>query len=125
MVTGSVEKARTVLLAGGDLMAKARLAAAAESAGVRLDTVRVGNLRQALEEAHPDVLVLDLDGGRTEVLDELKAAGDDGHAPERVVGYYSHVDGSLRDAAKAAGCRAVPRGRFWNNLAGILGGEEP
>ncbi len=124
MVTDGAEKARTVLLAGGDLMAKARIAAAAERAGARLDTVGVTNMRRALTESRPDLLVLDLDGGGTELLDELNAAHDDGDAPARIVGYYSHVDDPLRDAAKAAGCRAVPRGRFWNNLTGILTGTE-
>ena len=111
---------RVVLLAGGDLMARARMESAASHVGARVERVEGSQMREALKRATPDVLVLDLDAGGSTLLDELAAARAEGNAPERVVGYFSHVDDALREDARNAGCRAVPRGRFWSNLPDIL-----
>jgi DNA-binding NarL/FixJ family response regulator len=113
---------RVVLLAGGDLLARARMENATSQMGARLEIAQAKDIRETLKQAKPDILVLDLDDGGTPVLEELMAARAEGDAPERVVGYFSHVDDALREEARAAGCRAVPRGRFWTNLTNILQG---
>ncbi|MGH2820888.1 MAG: hypothetical protein ACRDJ5_09565, partial [Actinomycetota bacterium] len=83
--------------------------------------VATPGLRAALASDPPSVLVLDLDQGRDEVLSELEAARGEGAAAGRVVGYFSHVDEPLGAAARAAGCEALPRGRFWRELPELLG----
>lgn len=110
----------TVLLVGGDLSAKARLEAAAAVAKVELKLTGFGRMREALTSSRPAVLVLDLDDGRERVLEELSAARSEGLAPEVVYGYYSHVDESLAESARRAGCEPVPRGRFWRSLPEML-----
>ena len=113
----------TVLLVGGDLMARARLQDAASRAGAELHTVAKGALSEALVSDPPDLVVLDLDEGREPVLQELEAARSRGARPARVIGYFSHVDERLGEAARRAGCEALPRGRFWRELPRLLGGD--
>ena len=53
----------------------------------------------------------------------LKAEPD--LAAVRVVGFYSHVDAALREAALAAGVdAALPRSAFTTRLPGLLAGED-
>lgn len=116
---------QVVLLVGGDLLATARLERAAVDAGVELRVTSPSHMVDALRAQRPDLVVLDLDLGRAGVLESLADARAEGLTPGRVVGYFSHVDGSLRAQATAAGCRALPRGRFWSRLAEELAGPEP
>lgn len=74
-----------------------------------------------LEENHPvDVVVLDLDDGGRDLLASLTEAASRGILPERVVGYYSHVQQDLGEEARAAGVAAYPRSRFWRELPALL-----
>ncbi|MGH2731248.1 MAG: hypothetical protein ACRDJI_11660 [Actinomycetota bacterium] len=112
---------RAAVLVGGDLMARARLSEAAARADVELSAVGFGSMTDTLRVQKPDLVILDLDGGREAVLAELQAARAEGLVPERVLGYFSHVDSALSEAAMTAGCRAVPRGRFWSSLDELFG----
>ena len=105
-----------VLLVGGDLLARARLERAVADAGAELRTTSPEKMLDAIGSERPDLLVLDLDRGQSGVLEDLADARSRNLPTERVVGYFSHVDSSLRAQAQAAGCRALPRGRFWNTL---------
>jgi DNA-binding NarL/FixJ family response regulator len=109
----------TVLLVGGDLMAKSRLVDATSRAGLGLESTTADGFLEAVRTTHPSLVVLDLDGGRNEALEALRAAHETERLP-RVVGYYSHVDRALGEAAAAAGCEAWPRGRFWGSLEKLL-----
>ena len=93
-----------------DLMDRSKVAAATSSADVTFvrspaDLVAVG----------ADVVVVDLARpGVLEVLVELGSA--------RTIGFASHVDRELIEAARAAGCREVlPRSRFFASLSDLLG----
>lgn len=110
----------TVLLVGGDLMATSRLLDASSRAGVTFDSASVDEFRARLRDTRPSLVVIDLDQGRERALTELQAARDEGSLPERVVGYYSHVDRALGEAAEKAGCEAWPRGKFWSSLEQLL-----
>lgn len=114
---------RRAVLASDDLNARARVLAAAEGAGVDVVTTGATGFRDHL--AGSDLLILDLDRGRDEALAELAAAAGAGAAPSTVVGFLSHVDGDLARAARAAGCRAIARGRFWASLPEVLGVSDP
>ncbi len=73
--------------------------------------------------AHPaelappaDLVIVDL--GRPGVLEALPALTEAGL---RTVGFVSHVDRQLADAASAAGCGEVmPRSRFFAQLATLV-----
>ena len=106
-----------IVLASDDLNARARVLAAAADLDVDLVTVGPTGFSGALSSAA--LLILDLDRGREPALDELGAvAADD--LPRSVVGFLSHVDAGLAAAARAAGCKAIPRGRFWGELPDLL-----
>jgi DNA-binding NarL/FixJ family response regulator len=103
------------LLVGGDLLAQGRLRAAADELRVTLHTATADTMRARLAGVEPDVLILDLDS-EAAILEELAAARAEGVVPERVVGYFSHVNEALGETARRAGVEAVPRGRFWRTL---------
>ncbi|HWC13214.1 MAG TPA: hypothetical protein VG929_01295 [Actinomycetota bacterium] len=107
-----------VVLASDDLLARARVLAAAGAAGADVHVVPATRFAEAIAGA--DVLIIDLDAGRDEALTELTAAGGSAALPPVVVGFVSHVDGDLARAAREAGVRAVARGRFWAALPDLL-----
>lgn len=109
---------RTVVVVGADLMATARLDQAAAGAGATLVSRSAAELCDVLASRVADLVVLDLDRGGPDLVAELARCLP--QAPTRVVGFFSHVDGPLGDAARAAGCEAFPRGRFWRTLPDIL-----
>jgi hypothetical protein len=110
----------TVLFVGGDLMAKSRLVDAASRTGVAFESTRVDDFLDALGKTHPSLVVIDLDEGRERALQAVGAAFASDPPPRRIVGYYSHVDRELGEAAHEAGCEAWPRGRFWSSLDQLL-----
>ena len=90
-----------------DLMDRSRLA--------RLGSVSFVSTPGELTDAEADVVVVDL--SRPGVLEAV--AGLEG---VRTIGFGSHVDHELLDAARAAGCGEVlPRSRFFARLDHILG----
>ncbi|MBA3350586.1 MAG: hypothetical protein H0T12_08525, partial [Actinobacteria bacterium] len=60
---------QVVLLVGGDLLATARLQRAAADAGAELRSASPETMLDAIRSERPDLLVLDLDLGRAEVLE--------------------------------------------------------
>lgn len=108
------------LLVSTDLLARSRLEDAAARAGWRVDVTSAQALPERAASSGADVLVLDLDSGGPDLLDRLKEARERGEIPARVVGFFSHVDTALAEAARAAGCEAVPRGKFWRSLPELL-----
>lgn len=111
-----------ILLAGGDLMARARIEGAVARLGGRLTTTPVGGLQTALEGEPPSGVILDLDAGGGALLGEVQTARRAGALPGLLVGYYSHVDDGLRRQALDAGCTPLPRGRLWRELDEVLSG---
>jgi len=116
----SRSKERTVLLVSGDLMARERVRSAAAHVSMAVRYAAPGVVVDTLRSDSVDVLVLDLDSGRTQVLQEVEAARTEGLLPRRVLGYFSHVDGDLGHQAERAGVTAVRRGRFWASLGDLL-----
>jgi hypothetical protein len=105
-----------VVLASDDLNAQARILAATERAGVELVTAGPTGFADRMVGAV--LLILDLDRGREDALAELGGLDP----PPPVIGFLSHVDGALARAAREAGCRTYPRGRFWTELPALLAG---
>lgn len=97
-----------ILFFGADLRDRDRLerAAAAERMEIR------GYSPGSWDPLEPPALVIvDLD--RVGIPESL---------PEgvRVVGYYSHVNEETEKLARAAEIEAIPRGKFWPGLSGLL-----
>ncbi len=112
-----------VLVATDDLLARGRIEGAARAAGAELGVVPLARWRGELSRFEPDIVVLDLDAGGQELLRDVEATGAEGLLPERVIGYFSHIDDDLRVSAEGAGIRALPRGRFWREAAAIFGSD--
>jgi hypothetical protein len=65
------------------------------------------------------MVVVDL--SRRGVIEALEAGG----LPDRVIGFGSHVDRDLLDAARRAGCTEVmPRSQFFGRLNQVLASTE-
>ena len=89
-----------------DMLDRSRL-----PAGVRFVTTT-----GELSDADEDVVVLDL--ARPGVLPLLGVLARPGR---RVVGFTNHMNEAVLSAARAAGCEALPRSRFFANAASLLG----
>jgi hypothetical protein len=100
-----------LLLASRDLAARARVQDAVERSGWSMATASPGDLGPAAAEHAPALVVIDLDEAGVDAL---------GPPGVRAIGFFSHVDRPLAEAARAAGIEAVPRGRFWRTLPQLL-----
>lgn len=98
-----------------DLMDRSKVQGAARAKGARLELVASpSELGTALDD---DVSLVLVDLSRPGVLEALSACRG---AP--IVGFGSHVDAELLEAAKRAGCReALPRSAFFKRLPGLVG----
>lgn len=112
----------TVVAVLNDLMFRVKIEEAAKRAG--LQTVFVQSQADALEQAKssPAVIILDLNCAGSNPLDtirKLKAAEDT--RAVSLVGYVSHVQADLKQAAQQEGCDVViARSAFSQNLPTIL-----
>lgn len=95
-----------------DLMDRSKVAAAG---GADVTFVRAP---AELAGAGADLVVVDL--GRPGVLEALAALRG-----VRTVGFASHVDTDLMQAAEGAGCEVLARSRFFSRLGEILGTPPP
>ncbi|MGH2807058.1 MAG: hypothetical protein ACRDKT_07260 [Actinomycetota bacterium] len=105
-----------VIVASRDLLAAGRLEAPARAAGADIEIVSPEAMVESLRADHHDLLVLDLDGGGRDLLAKVEEARAERVLPERVVGYFSHIDEEMAEAASLAAVHALPRGRFWREL---------
>jgi DNA-binding response OmpR family regulator len=104
-----------VIFVGDDLMARARVEEAAKRSGARLEVIAPEQVERA-NVGSGDLVLVDLDRAGADALAVLSEAAT--HA--RVIGYFSHVDEELGRRARAGGIEALPRGRFWRELARLL-----
>jgi hypothetical protein len=98
-----------------DLMDRSKVAAALDGEQLVFVSDRAA-LEPAVSAGATDLVVLDLARpGALDALPRLAAAG------VRTVGFGSHVDRDLADAARAAGCGEVyARSEFFSRLAEVL-----
>jgi CheY-like chemotaxis protein len=114
--------AKRIVAVVSDLMFTVKIQEAAKRAGV--EAVFVNSEAQALAEAaqNPAVVILDLNNSALnplELITKLKA--DRATSNVRLLGYVSHVQADLKEAAEVKGCDAVmPRSAFSHNLPAIL-----
>jgi CheY-like chemotaxis protein len=107
-----------------DLMFTSRIRTTAELLGVPVAFAR--SREAALREMRtrlPSMVIVDLNGRSTDPLGTLSAIQEDpALAAVRTIGFVSHVQGDLIDAARKAGAGEVlARSAFSARLAEILG----
>jgi CheY-like chemotaxis protein len=115
-------ESRKVLAVLEDLLFTVKIHDAAKRAGLKVEFVK--SELDALEQArqHPAVIILDLNFARIEPLQLIaKLKADEETKGVNLIGYVSHVQGDLKQAAQTAGCNMVlARSAFSQNLPMIL-----
>ncbi len=112
-----------VLSAVEDIFFSAKIEAAARAAGVALMPAIDGHqLEAALHSRKPDLIILDLNSRTYAPLDVIRRIkADSSLAGIPLIGFLSHVQVELEEAARAAGCdQVMPRSAFSRDLPQIL-----
>jgi CheY-like chemotaxis protein len=117
----AVQKKKVVAILS-DLMFIVKIQEAAKRVG--LETIFVKTEEDALTEARldPAVIILDLNSNNLDTLQVIeRLKGDDSTRKINVLGYVSHVQAELKQAAQDKGCDMVmARSAFSQNLPVIL-----
>ncbi len=119
--------ARHVVMVVPDLFFATRIATAAAHLGIELESVAPAGLVETCRTRAPDLVIVDLHGGGDPLGAVLALRASEARGV-RVVGFHSHVDAAIREAALEAGVDEVlPRSAFTVRLALLLsrgvGGE--
>jgi len=107
-----------------DLFFATRITATAGQVGAEIELAPPATALAAIRSAPPALVVLDLHapGDPLGLVRALRS--DPATRALRVIGFYSHVDRALREAALAAGVdEAIPRSAFTRRLPSILKGQ--
>ena len=108
-----------------DLFFASKIRGTAEHVGARVQFSRsiADALAKARDEA-PALIIADLNATCCDVLELARALKrDDGLSGVPLLGFFSHIQTELQQAAVAAGYdRVMPRSAFTKNLAQILSG---
>jgi DNA-binding NarL/FixJ family response regulator len=114
-----------VVVAVEDLLFSSKIRTVAKQLGVALAFARTPDeVMQKVRSDAPSLVVFDLNGAKTNPLDTIAAIkSEPATAGIRVLGFASHVDVDLIDAARRAGADDVlPRSAFASRLPDILAG---
>ena len=114
---------RTVLVVVPDLFFGTRIATTAQHLGVAIEQAELSRALEQCRARRPDLVILDLHafGDPLALARSLKSDATTRDIP--LVGFYSHVDQALREAALAAGVdQVLPRSAFTAKLPEILSG---
>lgn len=118
---------RTILSVVDDLMFRSRISTAAKAVGVRhiVATSPAAAIERARSE-HPDLILFDLDSGRTQPMEVLQTLAADAElAKVPTLGFVSHVHTHLIQQARSLGIgRVMARSAFVAELEGLLRGDE-
>jgi len=110
-----------------DLFFASKIRGTAEQVGTRVQFVRSidAAVAKARDEA-PTLIIADLNASCCDALELARALkGDDSLVGVPLLGFFSHVQTELQQAALAAGYdRVMPRSAFTKNLAEILAGNQ-
>ncbi len=116
---------RKVYAAVADLIFASKIRGAAEFAQVEVQFFK--NLEEILRrsrECRPDLLVLDLNNPKLDVLEvvrQFKADVDLASIP--IVSFLSHVQVELKAEAERLGCSVLAKSQFNNRIIDILSGK--
>jgi len=119
---------RTIIAVVEDLFFASKIRGTGEQVGTRVQFVK--SIPDAMAKAraeNPALVVVDLHAGCCDAAELARAfKGDDHLNAIPLLGFFSHVQTELQQAALAAGFdNVMPRSAFTKNLAEILGSELP
>ena len=115
---------RRVVAVVPDLFFATRISGTAERLGVALEMPGPAAALETIRRVPPDLVILDLhaSGDPLKLARALRA--DIATRSIHLIGFYSHVDRELREAALAAGLdQVLPRSVFSVRLPALLTGE--
>ena len=119
---------QNVIAVVDDLFFASKIRGTAEQVGTRVRFVRsiADAVAKARDEA-PALIIADLNAGCCDVLELARVLkGDESLAGVPLLGFFSHIQTELHQAAIAAGYdRVMPRSAFTKNLAQILAADYP
>jgi CheY-like chemotaxis protein len=113
---------RKIVAVVSDLMFTVKIQEAAKRADVEAVFVKSENEAVAEAKQNPAVIILDLNNSAVNALDVIaKLKNDEATSKVKLLGFVSHVQADLKEAAEGKGCDVVmPRSAFSHNLAAIL-----
>ena len=116
-------KGRSILTAVDDIFFSSRIDSVARKVGVNLvQALNAEQLGAELDSLVPDLIIFDLNSKAFAPLDTIRRLKSDArfaHTP--IVGFLSHVQVALEQAAREAGCdHVLPRSVFSAKLPEIL-----
>ena len=116
----------TVIAVVDDLFFASKIRGTAEQVGAQVQFVR--SITAAIEKARdeaPNLIIADLNASCCDAIELARALkGDDSLTGVPLLGFFSHIQTELQQAAIEAGYdRVMPRSAFTKNLAAILSGE--
>ena len=113
---------KTVLAVVSDLFFSVKITEAAKRAGIPVEFIKDEKEVLAAAKAKPTLIIFDLNFDSVEPLNLIsKIKGDPELKGISLIGYLSHVQGELKQAAQEAGCDMVmARSAFSQNLPQIL-----
>lgn len=115
---------RRVLIVVPDLFFATRIAATAKTLGVEFAHVLPAAALEHCAEIRPDLVLIDLQAAGDPVALGRALKQDPRTASIPLLGFYSHVEVELREAALAAGIdQVLPRSAFTARLAELLAGS--
>ena len=105
-----------------DLFFSVKIADAAKRAGMTVEMSKDPAEILIKAKEKPSVVIIDLNFDSAQALDLIaKLKGNPEYKGVSVIGFVSHVQGELKQAAQDAGCDLVmPRSTFSQNLPQIL-----
>jgi len=116
------QQQKKVLAVVSDLFFSVKITDAAKRAGMTVELVKDAHEVMAKAKAKPSVIIFDLNFEGVQPLDlitRLKGSAD--YKGVSLIGYLSHVQGELKQAAQDAGCDMVmAKSAFSQNLQQIL-----
>lgn len=116
----------TIIAIVDDLFFASKIRGTAEQVGTRVQFVR--SIPAAIEKARdeaPALIIADLNASCCDALELARALkGDEALSGVPLLGFFSHIQTDLQQAATAAGYdRVLPRSAFTKNLGQILSAE--
>jgi CheY-like chemotaxis protein len=117
----------TIIAIVDDLFFASKIRGTAEQVGTRVQFVK--SIPAAIEKARdevPNLIIADLNAGCCDAVELARALkSDDSLTGVPLLGFFSHIQTELQQAAIAAGYdRVMPRSAFTKNLPAILSGTD-
>ncbi len=118
---------RTILAVLDDIFFASKIRGAGEQVGAQIQFVK--SIDAAIDKARdetPALVIVDLNAGCCDAMELARTfKGDDNLKAIPLLGFFSHVQTELQQAALAAGFdQVIPRSAFTKNLAAVLQGDK-